>query len=185
MLEEANQNEREDLKVLWTKIRQRLANLRWAECIRRRQKRREKEQAKFFKIPFRFARQLLEKAKSRSLEVTREGMEEHIRRQYNDRERNEPLGPPSHLPQPGPPVSKFDILPPKLSETREVVRKARSASGPGPNGVPYKLYKNCRCGPSCKPFGKSKSMAKSSGHLHRQGGGLQGNWLIPEHRLVQ
>lgn len=58
--------------------------------------------------------------------------------------RNKPLGLPSYLPQPGPPVSKFDILPPKLSEVREVVRKARSASAHSPNGVPCKLYKNCR-----------------------------------------
>lgn len=62
---------------------------------------------------------------------------------YSDPVRNEPLGPPGYLPQPGPPVSKFDILPPKLSEVREVVRKTRSASAPGPNGVPYNLYKNC------------------------------------------
>ncbi len=87
----ANQNEREDLKVLWTKIRQRLANLWRAERIRRRQKRREKEQAKLFKNPFRFARQLLEKAKPRSLEVTREDMEEHIKRQYNDEREMSPL----------------------------------------------------------------------------------------------
>lgn len=77
------------------------------------------------------------------MDVTREELEEHIRRQYSDPERNEPLGRPGYLPQPGPPVSKFDILPPKLSEVRAVVKKARSASVPGPNGVTYKLYKNC------------------------------------------
>lgn len=32
---------------------------------------------------------------------------------------------------------------PKLSEVKQVVKKARSSSSPGPNGVPYKLYKNC------------------------------------------
>lgn len=34
-------------------------------------------------------------------------------------------------------------MPPKLSEVRHVVDKARPSSAPGPNGVPYKLYKNC------------------------------------------
>lgn len=34
-------------------------------------------------------------------------------------------------------------MPPKLSEVRHVVEKARPSSAPGPNGVPYKLYKNC------------------------------------------
>lgn len=38
---------------------------------------------------------------------------------------------------------EFNIMPPKLSEVKQVVRKARSSSAPGLNGVLYKLYKNC------------------------------------------
>ena len=34
-------------------------------------------------------------------------------------------------------------MPPKLSEVKQVVKKAMSSSAPGPNGVPYKFYKNC------------------------------------------
>lgn len=45
--------------------------------------------------------------------------------------------------QPAPPTAEFNIKPPKLSEVRQVVKKARSLSAPGPNGVLYKLYKNC------------------------------------------
>lgn len=37
---------------------------------------------------------------------------------------------------------QFDISPPKLSEVKQAVKKARSASAPGPNGVPYSVYKN-------------------------------------------
>lgn len=44
---------------------------------------------------------------------------------------------------PDPPVSQFNTLPPKLSEVRKVVRKARAASASDPNRIPYKLYKNC------------------------------------------
>lgn len=29
-----------------------------------------------------------------------------------------------------------------MKEAEETIRQARSASAPGPNGVPYKLYKN-------------------------------------------
>lgn len=32
---------------------------------------------------------------------------------------------------------------PKLCKVRQVVDKARSASAPGPNGRPYKLFKYC------------------------------------------
>ncbi len=34
------------------------------------------------------------------------------------------------------------MSPPKLSKVKQAVKKARSASAPGPNGVPYSVYKN-------------------------------------------
>ena len=47
----------------------------------------------------------------------------------------------------GPCLCKRDIWPlyseKRVTEVRAVVKKARSASAPGPNGIPYKLYKNC------------------------------------------
>lgn len=45
------------------------------------------------------------------------------------------------MPQPAPPIAEFDIIPPKLSKIRQIVKKARSSSAPGPNGIPYNLYK--------------------------------------------
>ncbi|GFO24707.1 polyprotein [Plakobranchus ocellatus] len=38
---------------------------------------------------------------------------------------------------------KFDSKPPSLQEVIAVVNKARAKSAPGPNGVPYLLYKRC------------------------------------------
>ncbi|KAJ8388001.1 hypothetical protein AAFF_G00147920 [Aldrovandia affinis] len=89
------------------------------------------------------ARQLLEDKKSGKLEVTKEKLEQHIKGQYSDPARNNPLVPLGHMPHPAPPTSQFNIMLPKFCKVREVVKKARSASAPGPNGVPYKLYKNC------------------------------------------
>ena len=139
----AEESEREGLKALWDDIRRRLANLRRAERIRRRRKRKEKERANFFKNPFRFARGLLEEKTSGSLEISKEDLEDHIHGQYSDPARNEPLGPPGYVPKPGEPSVLFDASPPKLCEIKRVVWRARSASAPGPNGIPYKLYKNC------------------------------------------
>lgn len=48
------------MKALWEKVRQRLSRLCRAERIRKHSKRKRKEQASFFKDPFRYARQLLE-----------------------------------------------------------------------------------------------------------------------------
>ena len=139
----ATPQEREGLKVLWEEVRGRLTKLRRAERIRKRNKRRQKERADFFKNPFKHARQLLEEKKSGKLEITREQMEQHAIRQCSDPSREIPLGTPGYVPQPAPPKAEFNIMPPKLSEVRQAVKKARSSSAPGPNGVPYKLYKNC------------------------------------------
>ncbi|KAJ8361990.1 hypothetical protein AAFF_G00407370 [Aldrovandia affinis] len=138
----ADESEKEGLKVLWDEIRSSLANLRRAERIRRWRK-RKKERSSFFRNPFRHARGLLEEKTSGTLDVSKEDLEEHIRAQYSDPARNNPLGSPGYVPRPTEPSALFDTSPPKLSEVRQVIQRARSASAPGPNGIPYKLYKNC------------------------------------------
>ena len=42
-----------------------------------------------------------------------------------------------------PPSTKFDVSELKLSEIKDEVKKTRSSSAPGPNVIPYKLYKMC------------------------------------------
>jgi hypothetical protein len=37
----------------------------------------------------------------------------------------------------------FNVSEPKFSEVTNFVNKARAASAPGPNGIPYKVYKKC------------------------------------------
>lgn len=41
------------------------------------------------------------------------------------------------------PEHLFDESEPQLKEVEDVIKKARAGSAPGPNGVPYKVYKNC------------------------------------------
>ncbi|KAJ8341252.1 hypothetical protein SKAU_G00335430 [Synaphobranchus kaupii] len=139
----ASQEEKEGLKPLWEEVRKSLSNLRRAERIRQRRRRKEKERSNFFKNPFKHAKQLLEDKRSGKLEITKSELEKHIREQYSDPAKAIPLGSPGYVPRPAPPVIPFNTAPPKLSEVADVVRKARAASAPGPNGVPYKLYKYC------------------------------------------
>ncbi|XP_038130124.1 uncharacterized protein LOC119776004 [Cyprinodon tularosa] len=112
--------EKEGLKALWEEVRKRLALLRRAERIRKRSKRKQKERASFFKDPFKHARQLLEEKKTGKLETTREQLEQHVRKQYSDPQRNVPLGTPGYLLQPAQPTVEFNTMPPKLSEVRQV-----------------------------------------------------------------
>ena len=45
--------------------------------------------------------------------------------------------------RPTKPGVEFDLSEPKLAEVEKFISKARAASAPGPNGVPYKVYKKC------------------------------------------
>lgn len=90
----------------------------------------------FFRNPFWHARGLLEEKTSGTLHIPKEELQEHIRTQYSDPERNNPLGSPGYVPRPSEPSALFDASPPKLSEVRQVIQRARSASAPGPNGIP-------------------------------------------------
>ncbi|KAK0133620.1 LINE-1 retrotransposable element ORF2 protein [Merluccius polli] len=139
----ASNEEKEGLKPLWEEAKKTLASLRRAERIRKRRRRKEKERSSFFKNPFKHARRLLEDKRSGKLDITQSELENHIREQYSDPARSTPLGSPGYVPLPAPPSFLFDAALPKLSEVAEVVRKARAASAPGPNGIPYKLYKYC------------------------------------------
>ncbi len=123
----AEESEKEGLKALWDEIRRRLANLRRAERIRRRRKRKEKERSSFFRNPFRYARGLLEEKTSGILDVSKEELQENIRTQYSDPVRNKPLDSPGYVPRPSEPSVLFNVSPPKFSEVRQVIQRARSA----------------------------------------------------------
>ena len=43
-----------------------------------------------------------------------------------------------------PPVVQYDTRLPTWKKMQEVVRASRSASAPGPSGVPYIVYKRCK-----------------------------------------
>ncbi|KAL7854779.1 hypothetical protein SRHO_G00169690 [Serrasalmus rhombeus] len=57
--------------------------------------------------------------------------------------RQQDLGHCAALICPPEPNTLFKINEPTLKEVREVIKSARTASAPGPSGVPYKVFKNC------------------------------------------
>ena len=93
--------------------------------------------------PFKYARSLLEEKKSGKLQTTKQELEQHIKDQLSDNLRAKPLGSPGYVPHLPEPSTEFDTSPPRWSEVQQVIERARAASAPGPNGVPYKVLKNC------------------------------------------
>ena len=133
----------EGLDKLRDDHRNRLKSLRKAERAKRKRKERERKRTKFFKNPFEFAKGLFEKARSGVLNVPKEELEEHLKNTYSDPRREDPMPHIEGLVRPTEPTTPFDLSEPKLNEMDKFLKKARSASSPGHNGVPYKVYKKC------------------------------------------
>ncbi len=134
--------ERAAINVLQADLKERLGKLRRAENIRTRRKKKERARTSFYKDPFRFMKALFTKEKSGSLKVSKKELEDHLKKTHTDRQRYEQRVIPPDMPPISQPEHQLDDSPPRWSEVEKTVRKARAASAPGPNGVPYRLYKN-------------------------------------------
>ena len=139
----AKEDEREGLSVLWEDVKRRARDLRRAERGRQRKYERRRAMRSFFSDPYRYGRSLLDPPKSGELSVEQDKLEEHLLKTYSDALRHESLQERVDIPAVPLPTSPFCLASPSLEEVRGVVRKARNRSAPGPNGVPYLLYKRC------------------------------------------
>ena len=138
----ASDTEREGLMLLQADIKCRLATLRRAENLRKLRKKKEHSRTRFYKNPFKFLKDLFTKEKSGILKTTKQELEEHLEKVHQDTKKDEQIIIPHDIPPIHPPEFSLETGPPKWKEVENVVRRARAASAPGPNGVPYKLYKN-------------------------------------------
>ena len=140
----SSEEEKLALSDLREDLRKQLKTLRRAENHRRKRIERQRKRAQFIANPFGFVKKLLGSKKSGKLECTREEANMHVRQMYSDATRDEDLGECQKLLSPEPPEIQFEEKEPTLQEVRRVLQKARAASAPGPNGIPYKIYKCCQ-----------------------------------------
>ena len=139
----ASPDEKQGLKELRDQQRKELATLRRAENLRMKSRKNAKRRAAFVANPYQFSKRLMDKEKSGTIANSVEEVQEYIRSVHSDPEKQIPLGDCPRIEDEQPPTTQFDVSEPKLSEIRDVVKKARSSSAPGPNGIPYKVYKMC------------------------------------------
>lgn len=137
----ASEEEKAGIDVLQAEIRERLSSLRRAESHRNQRRKREKARASFFREPFRFLKGLFTQERSGTLKAGKEQLEEYLRETYTDENRFEHREIPRDMPPLPEPGHSCETFPPKLSEVERAVKKARAGSAPGPNGVPYLVYK--------------------------------------------
>ena len=78
--------------------------------------------------------------KSGQLETPQAEVEDYLHKTHTDREREEDLQDTLITEDVADPSAAFSLSEPSWTEVKEVVRKARAASAPGPNGIQYKVY---------------------------------------------
>ena len=139
----ADVDEKEGLAELRDQVRQKLGSLRRAEYQRRKRKEKERQRKTFFKNPYQFTKGLFSQSKNGELQVSKEVLEEHLKKTYSDESRSRPMPDIEGLVRPTRPGIEFDVAEPRFAEVERFIMKARSAAAPGPNGVPYKVYKKC------------------------------------------
>ena len=79
------------------------------------------------------------------MKISKENVESHLKKSHNDPERQKERDIPEDLPLPQyeEPEIEYNNQPPTWGECNARLRKTRAKSAPGPNGVPYQVYKRC------------------------------------------
>ena len=113
-----------------------------AESIKKNRKQYTANCLQFLSQPYKFARNLLKPKPKGQLESSQVEVETFLEQAHSNpiqKERNL-LGSLQKYDEPEVP---FNDAPPTYKEFMEKLRKTRSKSAPGPNGVPYVVYKRC------------------------------------------
>ena len=106
--------------------------------MKQRKKKRD-NRSRFVKNPFKFTKELLDKEGSGTLHCVKNEVEGYLHETHSDPLRYEPLGQCPNEVKVDPPEALIDVREPTWKELKEVVKKARSGSAPGLNGIPCNL----------------------------------------------
>ncbi|MCP3679898.1 MAG: hypothetical protein GY782_06350, partial [Gammaproteobacteria bacterium] len=136
--------EKNGFEALLKDVAEQLRKLRRAEARRKKQRERRKANKSFKTDPFRTIKNVLSPNPAGELRCTQQELDIHLEQTYGDPVRNVPLGILEGLPDRGKdPEVLFNMKDVSRKEHNAVIRKARSKSAPGNNGLPYVVYKRC------------------------------------------
>lgn len=139
----APEAEKEAIKQLQNEKIKQLRLLKRAESIKGRRQKFKRNSEEFLKQPFKFARKVLSPEAKGTLKSSKEEVEEFLKSSHSDPVRGEELHIPEDLYKYPEPTQKFNTNAPTWKEFSYLLRRTRTKSAPGPNGVPYRLYKKC------------------------------------------
>ena len=133
--EAINQLQEEKLKALRLTKR--------AETAKKNRKKYSSNCSKFLSQPFDFARETIAPKAKGEMKSSKEEVEMHLRTAHSDQRKGEDRSTPDDLHSYEEPTVSFNNEVPSWAEFNRKLRKTRSKSAPGPNGVPYLVYKRC------------------------------------------
>ena len=117
--------------------------LKRAESLRKRRKAFAKNCNAFLSAPYQFARDQIDPKLNGTLQSSKEEVEKFLQEVHGNQEmeKSTPEDMPEDLVEFDEPQVDFDSSLPSWHEFNNKLRKARNKSAPGPNGVPYLVYK--------------------------------------------
>ena len=140
---EAPQDEKEGIKELQAEKLKNLRLAKRAETLKQNRKKFSSNCKEFLGQPYQFARKLLAPKPKGDLQSSKEEVELYLREAHGNQDQGKEREELEELIQYEPGDVEFDDNPPAYKEFAKKLRKARSKSAPGPNGVPYLVYKRC------------------------------------------
>ena len=114
-----------------------------AETLRRNRNKFSSNCKEFLGQPYQFARNILAPKLKGDLKSSKEEVEKHLKEVHSDPSQGKEREDCEDLLSFEPRDLAYDDNPPTYKEFANKLRKTRSKSAPGPNGVPYLVYKRC------------------------------------------
>ena len=140
---EAPQEEKDGIQELQGEKLKKLRTAKRAESLRQGRKKFSNNCKSFLSQPYQFARNILSPKPRGDLESSKEEVEKFLENTHADPNRAETVEKTSELLSYHAAEENFNDKAPSFNEFFKKLRKTRSKSAPGPNGVPYLLYKRC------------------------------------------
>ena len=135
--------ERDGLLLVRDDLKEQKREARRKETSRKNRWKRNKARHKFYKDPYGACKSVLEEKSNKSLNVEKEVMDRYVQEVAEDNMRDIDLGELEGLPEAPLPIVDFNTKKFYFTEFEAVIRKTRNGSKPGPNQIPYKVYKKC------------------------------------------
>ena len=140
---QADQSERPQLESLWLERKQVRNRLRRAENGRKRRRERRRLRKTFYQNPFKVAKQMVSPTVPTQLSVEKEVLDKYVLDVASDPDREVDLGELSGLPEAPTKKMELNVRPFTFSQFQRMLRRKRTRSKPGPNKIPYGVYKKC------------------------------------------